>query len=44
MKIKPDKIEKNPYAHLTLLQKNSRRMAIAAAFAGVAIWFIKIVF
>jgi hypothetical protein len=43
VRIEPDKKGYTPYGHLTKMQKMARRMAIAAAFAGVVIWFIKIV-
>jgi hypothetical protein len=42
VRIEPDKKE-SPYRHLTKVQKTARLMAIAAAFVGVVIWFIKIV-
>jgi hypothetical protein len=45
MRIDPVKKGTNdPYSHLTPMQKIARRMAIVAAFAGVFIWLIKIVF
>ena len=45
MRIDPiDTSDKDPFGHLTLTQKISRWVAIVAAFVGVVIWAIKIVF
>jgi hypothetical protein len=43
MRTEPDNKDLNPYGHMTKMQKTARLMAIAAAFVGVVIWFIKIV-
>jgi hypothetical protein len=43
VKIEPDNKGYTSFGHLTKMQKIARRMAIAAAFVGVVIWFIKIV-
>lgn len=44
MRTKPKFLEKQSFKHLTPLQNATRIVAILLVFAGVFIWFVKIVF
>jgi hypothetical protein len=37
-------IQEDPFKDLPAVQKVTRKVAIAVAFAGVFIWFLKVVF
>jgi len=39
-----NRIKEDPFKDLTKTQKVTRKVAIVVAFAGVFIWFLKVVF
>jgi hypothetical protein len=45
VRVNPENQKKeDPFKDLTKTQKITRKVAIAVAFAGVFIWFLKVVF
>jgi hypothetical protein len=44
MKIEHKKAAHDPYDDLTPLEKNCLKVAIVVSFAGIFVWFVKILF